>query len=88
MSIAIKAIGPAFFQWRPGATPRLKPSGPPSRFARHPPGAAGLLADDGDSAVGHETQALVAWLNAGQTALISRKRYLSLGADFGHDLLQ
>ena len=28
------------------------------------PGATGLLADDGDAAIGHETQALVAWLDA------------------------
>lgn len=25
VSIAIRAFGPAFFQWRPGAIPRLKP---------------------------------------------------------------
>ena len=52
------------------------------------PGAVGLLADYGNAAVGHETPVLVAWLDAGQTALIGRKRYLTLGADFGHDLFQ
>ena len=52
------------------------------------PGAAGLVAEDGDAAVGHETQALVAWFDAGQSALISRQRYLSLGAEFGQDFLQ
>ena len=52
------------------------------------PGAAGLLADDGDAAIGHETQALVAWLDAGYTALISRQRNLSLGAEFGQDFHQ
>jgi len=52
------------------------------------PGAAGLLADYGNAAVSHKTLALVAWLDADQSALISRKRYLSLGADFGHDTLQ
>ena len=52
------------------------------------PGTAGLLAQNGNSAVGHETPALVAGLNTGQTALISWKRYLSLGADFGHDTFQ
>ena len=60
-----RASGPALFQWRPGAIPGLKPMGSPSRCARHPRGAAGLLADDGDAAIGHETQALVARLDAG-----------------------
>lgn len=53
-----------------------------------PPGATGLLADDGNASIGHETQALVAWLDAGYAALIGRQRYLSLGADSGHDYLQ
>ena len=52
------------------------------------PSAAGLLADYRNAAVGHETPILVTWLDAGQTALISRKRYLTLGTDFGHDSFQ
>ena len=52
------------------------------------PGAAGLLTDYRNTAVGHETPVLVAWLDAGKTALIGRKRYLTLGADFGHDTFQ
>ena len=48
------------------------------------PGAAGLLTDYGDAAVGDETPAFIAWLNAGQPALAGRKRQLALGADFRH----
>lgn len=46
------------------------------------------MADYGNAAVGHETPVLVAWFDAYETALIGRKRYLSLSTDSGHELLQ
>ena len=43
-----------------------------SQMSETSPGAAGLLADDGNVTIGNETPVFVAWLNTGQSTLMGR----------------